>query len=394
MLHGVRGLGQRQPLPVGNPAQPLVEQPRRPARVHPDRQRPPPRPALAEQPDRVVVAADPLRRRVHRSGDCGVAQDQQPRLLDGGGHGDHLGLARHAHLGPGLHDRRGVGQLAGAEPVQRLPRSPPSGAQAIPAEAPEVAGVELPIPTTSSTTASRAASAAAAAPAIPARPIRRPTCVTCVRAPAEPGSPREQSEATPLIRRRRVPRARCPTAGGTAEAWSLVSQSPSTAANRSGCSTWGRCPQSGNSDSRPWGSRFDRGLGVVGGQDVVAAAPDDQGGRGQGGEVVEQDLALPGQAEQGAGHRGGGLELAGAASEGVLFGEELGGGPPGLGEQHRRRHGGAAPVAAGQAADHDGQFADHRQGVQGEQRVYLAAEARAVDQGQARMRCGVGQGQA
>ena len=92
MLHGVRGLGQRQPLPVGDPAQPLVEQPRRPARVHPDRQRPPPRPALAEQPNRVVVAADPLRRRVHRSGDCGVAQDQQPRLLDGRGHGDHLGL--------------------------------------------------------------------------------------------------------------------------------------------------------------------------------------------------------------------------------------------------------------------------------------------------------------
>ena len=35
-----------------------------------------------------------------------------------------------------------------------------------------------------------------------------------------------------------------------------VSQSLRTAANRSGCSTWGRCPQSGNTDSRPWGSRF------------------------------------------------------------------------------------------------------------------------------------------
>ena len=41
-----------------------------------------------------------------------------------------------------------------------------------------------------------------------------------------------------------------------AAAWCSVSQSPRTAANRSGCSTWGRCPQSGNIDSRPSGSRF------------------------------------------------------------------------------------------------------------------------------------------
>ena len=85
----------------------------------------------------------------------------------------------------------------GPNPSSGCPGAHPSGAQAIPAEAPEVAGVELPIATTSSTTASSAASAAAAAPAIPARPIRRPTCVTCVRAPAAPGSPREQSAATP-----------------------------------------------------------------------------------------------------------------------------------------------------------------------------------------------------
>ena len=85
----------------------------------------------------------------------------------------------------------------GPNPSSGCPGAHPAGAQAIPAEAPEVAGVELPTATTSSTTASSAASAAAAAPAIPARPISRPTCVTCVRAPAAPGSPREQSAATP-----------------------------------------------------------------------------------------------------------------------------------------------------------------------------------------------------
>ena len=93
--------------------------------------------------------------------------------------------------------------------------------------------------------------------------------------------------------------------------WCSVSHPLSTAANRSGCSTWGRCPQSGNTESRPVGRQVDRGLGMVGGQEVVAAAPDDEGRGGQGGEAVEQDLALPGGAEQGAGHRGGGLELAG-----------------------------------------------------------------------------------
>ena len=164
--------------------------------------------------------------------------------------------------------------------------------------------------------------------------------------------------------------------------WCSVSQSPSTAAKRSGCSTWGRCPQSGSSDSRPSRQEVDRGLGLVGGQHVVAAAPDDQGGRGEGGELVEQDLALPGGAEQGAGHGGGGFELAGAASEGVLLGEEVGGCPPGLGEQHRGGHGGAAQVATGQAAEHDRQLADEGQGVHGEQGVHLAAEPGAVDQGQ------------
>ena len=38
--------------------------------------------------------------------------------------------------------------------------------------------------------------------------------------------------------------------------------------------------------------------------------------------------------------------------------------------------------AAGHAADHDGQLADARQGVHRQQRVHLAAQARAVDQGQ------------
>jgi hypothetical protein len=39
-------------------------------------------------------------------------------------------------------------------------------------------------------------------------------------------------------------------------------------------------------------------------------------------------------------------------------------------------------VAAGHAADHDGQLADARQSVQRQERVHLAAQGRAVDQGQ------------
>jgi hypothetical protein len=50
--------------------------------------------------------------------------------------------------------------------------------------------------------------------------------------------------------------------------------------------------------------------------------------------------------------------LAGSASQGVVFGEELGGDPPGPGEQHRCRHGGARDVAAGHAAEQDRQLAD------------------------------------
>ena len=55
------------------------------------------------------------------------------------------------------------------------------------------------------------------------------------------------------------------------------------------------------------GEQVDRGPGVVRGEDVVGFAPHDQGGRGDGGELVEQDLALSGEVEQGAGHRGRGL---------------------------------------------------------------------------------------
>jgi hypothetical protein len=66
----------------------------------------------------------------------------------------------------------------------------------------------------------------------------------------------------------------------------------------------------------------------------------------------------------------------------------------GLGEQHRRGHRRAPHVSARQAADHDRQFADDREGVQGEQGVDLTAQARAVDQGQGAHSGGVGQGQA
>ena len=156
----------------------------------------------------------------------------------------------------------------------------------------------------------------------------------------------------------------------------------------------GEVPAVGEHRQPPVGQQVHRGLGLVGGQDVVAAAPDDQGRGGQGGEAVEQDLTLPAGAEQGAGHRGGGLELAGATAEGVVFGEELGGCAPGLGEQHRRGHAGAAQVATGHPADHDGELADDRQGVQGQQGVDLPAEAGAVDQGQRSDALWVGHGQA
>ena len=39
------------------------------------------------------------------------------------------------------------------------------------------------------------------------------------------------------------------------ESWCSASHSLRTVANRSGHSTWGRCPQSANSASRPWGRR-------------------------------------------------------------------------------------------------------------------------------------------
>jgi hypothetical protein len=67
---------------------------------------------------------------------------------------------------------------------------------------------------------------------------------------------------------------------------------------------------------------------------------------------------LAGGVEQGTGRGGGGLELTGPASEVVLFAEETGRCPPGPGEQHRRRHGRAADVAAGQATEQDRQLAD------------------------------------
>ena len=141
------------------------------------------------------------------------------------------------------------------------------------------------------------------------------------------------------------------------------------------------------------GQALDRGAGLLDGQQVVAVAPHHQGRRGEGGEPAGQDLALPVRSEQGAGHRGGGLEQAGPAGEGVLLGDELGRDPPGLGEQHGRGHGGAGQVAAGHAADHDGQLADARQGVHRQQRVHLAAQARAVDEGQRPDAGGVGQRQ-
>jgi hypothetical protein len=144
----------------------------------------------------------------------------------------------------------------------------------------------------------------------------------------------------------------------------------------------GQVPAVGEHRQLAVGQALHRGVGLLDGQQVVPVAPDDQGRRGEGGEPVEQDLTLPVRPEQGAGHRGGGLELARPAAERVLLGEELGRDPPGLCEQHGRGHGGAGQVAAGHAADHDGQLADDRQGVQRQQRVHLAAQARAVDQGQ------------
>ena len=143
----------------------------------------------------------------------------------------------------------------------------------------------------------------------------------------------------------------------------------------------------------PVGEKVDRGPGVVRGEDVVGFAPHDQGGRGDGGEPVEQDLALSGEVEQGAGHRGRGLELTGAPAALVLFGEEVDGYPPGLGEQHRRGHRCATQVAPGQAAEQDRQFADQRQGVHGEQGVHLTAEPGAVYQDQGADAGRVGEGQ-
>ena len=143
----------------------------------------------------------------------------------------------------------------------------------------------------------------------------------------------------------------------------------------------------------PVGEKVDRGPGVVRGEDVVGFAPHDQGGRGDGGEPVEQDLALSGEVEQGAGHRGRGLELTGAPAALVLFGEEVDGYPPGLGEQHRRGHRCATQVAPGQAAEQDRQFADQRQGVHGEQGVHLTAEPGAVYQDQCADSGRVGEGQ-
>src|SRR5947208_589130 len=88
-------------------------------------------------------------------------------------------------------------------------------------------------------------------------------------------------------------------------------------------------PAVGEQRQSPVGQEIDRGLGLLGRQEVVAAASDDQGGGGQGRKVLEQDLALSGGPEQGAGHGGGGFELAGAAAQCVVLGEELGGYAPG-----------------------------------------------------------------
>jgi hypothetical protein len=91
---------------------------------------------------------------------------------------------------------------------------------------------------------------------------------------------------------------------------------------------------------------------------------------------------------------GGGLVLARSPTQGVLLGEELGGYPRRLGEQHGRGHRRSPHVSARHAGHHDGEFADERQSVEGEQRVDFAAQAGAVDQGQGPHPVRVGQGHA
>lgn len=88
------------------------------------------------------------------------------------------------------------------------------------------------------------------------------------------------------------------------------------------------------------------------------------------------------------------FELSGTAGQGVLFAEELGRHSPGLGEQHGRGHERAPYVAAGHPAQQDGHLADEGQRVEGEQRVDLTSQARAVNERQSAYPVRTGQGQA
>ena len=122
------------------------------------------------------------------------------------------------------------------------------------------------------------------------------------------------------------------------------------------------------------GQAVHRSLSLVDGEHVVTCAPDDQGRHRQGVELVEQDLTLPVDVEQGARHRGGGLELARPAPQLVLFGDELRGHPPRLGEQHRGGHGRAQQVAARHPAEQHRLLTHDRLGGQGKQGVDVAAQ--------------------
>jgi hypothetical protein len=78
----------------------------------------------------------------------------------------------------------------------------------------------------------------------------------------------------------------------------------------------------------------------------------------------------------------------------VVLGDELHRYPPGLGEQHGGGQAGTGHGSAGNAADHDSEFADARQGVQCEQGVHGPVEACAIHEGEGADAGRVGQSQA
>jgi hypothetical protein len=53
-------------------------------------------------------------------------------------------------------------------------------------------------------------------------------------------------------------------------------------------------PAVGEHCQSPVGQEVDRGLGMVRGEQIVGCAPVHEGGRGDGGKLVEQDLTLAG----------------------------------------------------------------------------------------------------